>query len=842
MDTSAVKALREAEITGAKPQSGFVSNVQGRAIKATAKGGLKKKGPLIVVLVLLLLIPVIIFSTSALYPFHLAANIVQKVMTVWATVKEKVLNVIRELLGKGKVPEKLQESLEVSGVEVGAVTADGEFIKTNAVIAEGAEFVVAAADGSKFTVASGELSLRFMGKIISADEFMAEVTTNYQFYNAVTEAIGGQSSIFYDRAGQEAFDEIGINRNPYAGFESTGDAEADQAKFEELFAELLDYTPEVSIANQQACDIVGRDSEGNDILDCELEDGNEGTVENPQGTVSGGTAEEYIQNVANNTKGTSSAKATKNAAALINAAVSANEPIQASKATSGILIAVEQAKAGDNGPINEAANMMMRESESSYADPSTGEEKTTKLSPAEATNMSAVTAEGSFDADVAARYSRDRVATVLSSDKSSITNTAVSSKSALARFTSWIGSLFSGSHEPDAAELKTKATKSVDTALKTKASESMVGESLGERMVEGAAYINATMARNIGGAGASDEKAIAEYTRATQDLIALETEADRANRSPFDATSPNTFLGSIVNSTFLAATKSKSLFSGVSSVASTASSSLLATIGGSAYADGSEEEYATSYGNCATVNSITGAKGDLYCNPNPTFSTETYSMTLEELENQVGTGNVSGGEVVDKSDLMKYLVFNDKRGSTPGVMDANVCEALSEGEEEGLISKVLGFITGNTVASKCKRKNKRIATGEEYANTSSNGKWDSKYKYYQGYILETYALELVGYYEENNETNPTVVALERYYAENPLDTSYAGVIARRTGLSKDEVIAGIEGIVYLAYLDGYDPSERLVFFQLPGEPEFPEEMDENKVVSDNKRRDLTEYV
>jgi len=212
-------------------------------------------------------------------------------------------------------------------------------------------------------------------------------------------------------------------------------------------------------------------------------------------------------------------------------------------------------------------------------------------------------------------------------------------------------------------------------------------------------------------------------------------------------------------------------------------------------------------------------------------------MTLEELENQVGTGNVSGGEVVDKSDLMKYLVFNDKRGSTPGVMDANVCEALSEGEEEGLISKVLGFITGNTVASKCKRKNKRIATGEEYANTSSNGKWDSKYKYYQGYILETYALELVGYYEENSETNPTVAALERYYAENPLDTSYAGVIARRTGLSKDEVIAGIEGIVYLAWLDGYNPAERYAFMDLPEEPEFPEELDENRVVSDNKQRD-----
>ena len=830
MDAAAVKTLKEAEVVATKPRGEFVSNVVGKKLEVKGKGGLKKKAPLVAILVLIVAVPAILFSTTVLYPFHLAANMVQKVMTVWATVKEKFINVIHELLGKGKIPDKLQESLEVSGIEVGAVTATGEFIKTNQVVAEGAEYVVAAGEGAGFKVASGALSLRFMGRIISADEFLTEVKTNHQLYNAVTDAIGGQSSIFYDRAGQEAFDEIGIKRNPYAGFESTGDAEADQAKFEKMFAQLLDYQKDVSIDNAQACNAV-YDAQGREVAeDCDLEDDDEGNSTKSQGTVSGSSAEEYIASVAENTKGKNESKATKNAAALLNAAVSANEPVQASKAVSGILIAVEQAKAGDNGPINEAANLMMRESESTYADPATGEQKTVKSSPAEAANMSAVTAEGSFSAEVASRYSRDRVATVLTSSKDEISNTAVFSQSGLSRFVGWIGSLFKGNTSPNEAELKQKAATSVHEALYAEP-ESVAGESLGEKMVEGAAYINATMARNIGGAGASSEEAIAEYTRATQDLIAFEIEADRASRSPFDATSPNTFLGSIVNSTFSTILRSKSLAGGFGNVAETAGGEMLATLGGNVYADGSEEEYATSYGNCQTVNSITGAKGDLYCNPNPTFDTKTYSMTLEELEARVGGGNVSGGEVVDDSDLMKYLVFNDTRVSTPGVMDAGICEAL--GEDDSLVGKAIKFITGK-VSLACRGKNKRIARGEEYANTGTL-RWNDKYSYYQGYVLETYVLELAGYYDDSK--NPTVAALERYYEENPLDNSYIGVIARRTGLSKDEVIAGIEGIVYLAWLDGYNPAERYAFMDLPEEPEFPEELDEKRVVSDNKQRD-----
>ncbi len=874
MDSNAVKTLAKAESSATGSRKEFVSNVAGKAIKAKGKVKGKKKAPLIVVLVLLIAMPIMLFSSTVLYPFHLAANLVQKVMVLYTTVKEWALNAIDTLMSKGKMPKKLKNELEENGIEVGAVTATGEFINTDQVIAEGEEYIVAVSDGAMFKVESGKLSVRFMGEIIPAGEFAAAAKSNYRLYNAVTEAIGGQSAIFYDRAGQEAFDELGINRDPYRGFESTGDAEADQESFEKMFADLLDYTADVNVGNVSTCEggtVVTRDASGEEHTaeTCTIKTEAEG-AETDNGDIdkdlegdeseavgNGASAEEYVQQVASRTKGNNKKHATSNAAALLNAAVSSNEPLQAAKAASGVIIAAERAKAGDNGPINEMANMMMRTEESSYSDPASGEKKTVEMSPAESTNMSAVTAAGEFSAEVASRYSRDRlmstttnVASISTHTKNNSTsNTLVSSKSLLKRFTSWVGMIFLGKSIPDTDTLMQTSVNTIDDALIAKPSETMLGESLGERVVEGAAYINATMARKIGGAGASDDAAIAEYSRQTQDMIALEKEADRAKRSPFDATSPNTFLGSIVNSTFNTIVRSKSVAGGLSGVANTAGSSLLATIGGSVYADGSEETYATSYGDCTTLTAITGAQGDLYCNQNPTFDMSLAAESLDFYESKLSdvlTTDESGHKTVkEDSKLQQYLIFGTERQSSPGVKDAGICDALSTGDEEAQSGwkKVINTITGaiglGNAGKKCTGKRARIATGEEYANTASNKEWDTTYKYYQGYVMETYVLELLGYYdeEEGNGKNPVVAAKDAYYEKNPLDQSYAGVIARYTGMDKEDVIAGVEGLRYLAYLESYDPSERYAFFTLPEEPEFEPEMDEHKVVSDNKQRD-----
>ena len=84
-------------------------------------------------------------------------------------------------------------------------------------------------------------------------------------------------------------------------------------------------------------------------------------------------------------------------------------------------------------------------------------------------------------------------------------------------------------------------------------------------------------------------------------------------------------------------------------------------------------------------------------------------------------------------------------------------------------------------------------------------------------MIRTYALELMGYYEEKGTQNPTVALKAEYYKAHPKDNSYTGILARRSGMLKEDVIAGIKAMNYLAYLANYDPSDRYEFAESQAE-------------------------
>ena len=44
-----------------------------------------------------------------------------------------------------------------------------------------------------------------------------------------------------------------------------------------------------------------------------------------------------------------------------------------------------------------------------------------------------------------------------------------------------------------------------------------------------------------------------------------------------------------------------------------------------------------------------------------------------------------------------------------------------------------------------------------------------------------------------------------YYEKHPLDNSFEGILARKTGLTKENVIATIDTINYLTFIADYDP-------------------------------------
>ena len=71
-----------------------------------------------------------------------------------------------------------------------------------------------------------------------------------------------------------------------------------------------------------------------------------------------------------------------------------------------------------------------------------------------------------------------------------------------------------------------------------------------------------------------------------------------------------------------------------------------------------------------------------------------------------------------------------------------------------------------------------------------------------GFFAYQRLLENMGLVEKSSVT----AFLEEYYEKHPLDNSYEGILARRSGLTKDQVIAYLDKLEYLAKIAEYDPA------------------------------------
>ncbi len=796
--------------------------------------------PLIVGTLLLAITLLALPSVAILYPFHMASNAVDKIVSFVSTLADKIKHVfVGDYLEEGEVPKELADNLSSCGIEVGVTDETGNFIKTNKIIASGSEYLIAATDGSFVPVqtSGGKLGIKFEGEFIPADKVMERFEKDNNFYVAFENAVGSDSTFFYDRSAEETFSDLGVNRDPYANFEPSGDEKKDQESFKKMFADAIDYDPSNSNTNVDTTGDEGDETEGGDAADAGSSVASNTSSSPSEEAIKEAKekAKEYIKEIAEKTeeKGEDAKnKATRKAAALINAAISANEPFQAARASTAVLVGVEQAKAGEGGPIHELATFLTTAGESeSSGETEGGDVILDSNSPASAPNLSAVTQlKSEFNEDAAAKYSRDYVIETTEKKKEeevedgAINGTVVTIISGFKSFLSWIISLFSRGEHADVEFLQKNFTTQVANALFLKTSETMVGETLGEKIVEGTSFMNTSLAKNTGASNVSGREAVAAYNDYTKKLYDRAVIADRATRSPFDISSPNTFLGSIVNNVFAISTNNKNIVGRLAGLSNLATRSFGNLIVG-AYADDDSDTFlgaSLNVDSCSTVQSI-GGRGDLYCNQIATYDTSEFSgssknslsATLKDylsgdLSSELGDYLEGDGSIKDGTDFTDYIILGAGRESSPGVQDANVCQTKKQGVKIGGLFSFL-FSSADDVKKSCEGEDLDIATGKKYGNVEGNAEWDSKYKYFQGYYLETYALEVTGYYKAKGKDNPIVAYKEAYYEAHPKDNSFEGVIARRTGWLKEDVIAGLKAVYFLAYLENYDPTERLAF-------------------------------
>ena len=339
-----------------------------------------------------------------------------------------------------------------------------------------------------------------------------------------------------------------------------------------------------------------------------------------------------------------------------------------------------------------------------------------------------------------------------------------------------------------------------------------VGEDYFNAMFSGAGkYLGGNY--QTGGGSAGSKEAVLAYNRAKEVVLAEQAELDRKTRSPFDLTSKNTFLGSIAYSLIPLATSAGvgSTLKNISSIFTSSVSNILPSA--SAIAETSLVE---SFGSCPIMNSV-GAVCDPTGNPYYVEDLSTIDLTPAEIEAKIleidpnaFKGETSTGQKIinPNSNLGKTATILNQRIATLGVADASAANVLVQQPSTIIANLPLVGDVAQLISAIGQAENMPWISGSAGVNSADNPLWD-EVKYYQRYIEDQRLLEVAGVTQKSSVT----ALLEDYYDKNPLDNSEQGIIARYSGLTKDQVVAVEDAIDVITYIANYDPTTREDFSQ-----------------------------
>ena len=358
----------------------------------------------------------------------------------------------------------------------------------------------------------------------------------------------------------------------------------------------------------------------------------------------------------------------------------------------------------------------------------------------------------------------------------------------------------------------------------------LAGEDFGNALVSGA---NILMGQNHlqGGGSLATKSAYIAFATKQNEVIAEEARFERETKDPFDVTSQYTFAGSLLKQIATLNTMPSSVFGALGTAARMVSSSITTMLpSASAYkisetliAEGSDEEKQFET-NCPYLASV-GAVGDAFCNPYMITDMSTITMDPLEVVNNVRDSLDDDGNIIENTNLANYVKYCTQRSSAFGVADGNIANNFSHLDVDTGVSEANTVINGaigavpvigdliDVVNNSTRLANTGWITGQSCVTTDAKMEsdegvvlgvsWDEN-KYYQRFVEDQRLLEGL----DDNYTSAVTSYLDKYYEEHPLDNSYEGILARNSGLTKDQVIALLDTIEYWDYIANYNPSTR----------------------------------
>ena len=326
----------------------------------------------------------------------------------------------------------------------------------------------------------------------------------------------------------------------------------------------------------------------------------------------------------------------------------------------------------------------------------------------------------------------------------------------------------------------------------------------------------------------ADKENAVEVFALTQDVETEWAAYDRATRSPFDATSKYTFLGSLVNSALPIINQTGGSFLALtSSVIELAGDSALAVVSPTVSAASSLNDFAGSLAsndNCSYLHSV-GVAGDYACNKYSgayvsnlyTDDPEAVHKKMERYDSFSGEDASGNPKIKDGSEYAKFLVACVSSDTQPGTMSAAVEGYIQQHTTTGnttadaLISFGMNFVPFSGLLDMIdgaeQEKNSKWNSGLACTGNTGDAEFDEMIKTFSMYNLDQRVLNAM----DVIDTNSTVSFLEEYYEENPLDKSFEGEIARVSGMTKEQVSDTLALLEYYEFVANYDSSERYAF-------------------------------
>jgi hypothetical protein len=840
------KTAQETALTSEKSSNHFNYTGRGKTLAESLKksknrnrlGSLKKSTPAFLVGSFILAIIFFMFTMVGNLGNQIETLITRATDTMFGSYSENSIRVTEELLAgkRGEFPEYFKGRLEAQGIKVAN--------------------------------ASPGYSLDWSGLPISAGTFRDTYSNDIHFREAFTKAKRGRTSNFFDMSANFAFTKLGISRNLYRKYRQTGDSTSDAKAHKKIESDLFDNSSHSSLntvtERQKTED--GKpvtDKNGNPVNE-RVQSGE--NITNSQGGNSKVKARGYLMDIAGRVADTTSLTcAALKVANMISVSVAVAEVYQSinyflSKAEN---FSKTKAGEGNYAAQNYVLNFLNEPTTATYTDAQTGEEKRITGAPIEAEGFANVLAGASPNLSKTKNYS---VESAFMTSGFAIGLTAANHKicgglRAVGATISVAIGLFSGgifksiatlakstvinfAMQQGIASILSALIPKIATSLFENTASSLMGIPAGETFVKGAATGNKKVARSSSGQLLASREVATAYANESKIANLKESELNRKDRSPLDASSPDTFLGQIITKVG-AITTGNSLIRSLSTTSHIVGSSFANLIGSAslktfansisdpkytANYDLAGTDYSTVYSDEETCKNLTeigaacGMYGEEITATHPDFmkissDDPKYQSVLSKNVRKKLDGTY---EVIPNSLLANKTMYCDERDSPFGVYDANIANAFQTSfgfaDHIPILNDVVDLVNA---VEEMDPETEGWARGSFCVMNPKTNPHYEEILYLQHFTedqrIATQLKLKETVREDGSVKSPVLAYKEAWYEKNPIDTSEAGLLARYTGSLKSVAENFLALAKYYHYLANYHPP---VEPKKPSQPHF----------------------